>query len=82
MKLCIDCEHYRNRSNMAFCESPKNEWSVIDGRPKSLFAALQRSTRYSCGPDAAWFEPKQAIPSKRSIAAAFARFFDYPKGRA
>lgn len=72
-KLCIDCK-YLSEGGFGLCESPRNGFSVVDGKPKSVLARVSRADKVislkdysrleSCGPEGRFFEPK---PSKKCI---------------
>ena len=64
MKLCKDCAHLQ--PDGLFCESPENGLNLVDGKPRRLFACLQRlddslafHSAPRCGPEAKHFQQKQ-----------------------
>ncbi len=71
MKLCEDCKHMRPGG--LFCVAPENGISPVDGKPKPLFACVQRLDGRSglagdlrCGPEAKHFQQKPPERQKRA----------------
>ena len=70
MKLCEDCKHMRPGG--LFCVAPENGISPVDGKPKPLFACVQRLDRSGlagdlrCGPEAKHFQQKPPERQKRA----------------
>ena len=68
MKLCKDCKHARPERNFLFmenyefavCHSPNQERSLVDGHIHPEFLEIVRREYGGCGPEAQWFEPKDA----------------------
>lgn len=70
MKLCKDCEYlYMD----LYCHAPQNGISPVDGRPKPLFASINRASKsvplstatikdFGCGPDGTYWTPKKETP--------------------
>jgi hypothetical protein len=56
-KLCIDCKHLYQRE----CQHPSLGISLVDGKPKSEFAAIMRLEQNSCKPAGLLFEPMEAV---------------------
>ena len=83
-KLCIDCKHF-SEGGFGLCDSPRNGFSVIDGKPKSVLARVSRADRVislkdysrleSCGPEGRFFEPKPHVKGmnlfKKMVAILF-----------
>jgi hypothetical protein len=70
LKFCVDCKHYRKRSNtFSSCESPKLDYvDLVTGETEKRFndcTTLRRSVPDAlddrCGTNANWFEPKGDI---------------------
>ena len=62
MKLCKDCKYSTPRySNLVFCLHQNNILtSPMDGAPEiDRSASCLRDNKNKCGPEAAWFEPKE-----------------------
>lgn len=58
MKLCVDCKHF---SGLNFCNHPNNGISPVDGRPKPVFATVNRGSSGECGEQGEWYEEEPAI---------------------
>jgi hypothetical protein len=56
-KLCIDCKHYSNRN----CQHPSLGISLVDGHPKTEYAAAMRLPASKCATEAILFEPQEAV---------------------
>lgn len=52
MKLCKDCKFCHNN---LWCKHPANGKSLVDGEPKTAFAAINRNSQDKCGEEGHWF---------------------------
>ena len=65
MKLCVDCKWYVAplkihgfMDGWAWCESPNNSRSPVDGELQTYPCYRTRDDSNKCGMDAKWFEAK------------------------
>ena len=64
IKLCKDCEHYKQSAIVEWCLSPQNGYRLTDGEVQHCWAAEARGTEAKCGYSALWFTPKIVEPTK------------------
>jgi len=74
MKYCKDCKWLvpspdfadaARKAEYSKCCSPKARVDMVSGEPIVVYCSSQRNAVYAsetCGPDAQWFEPKEAAP--------------------
>lgn len=64
-KFCRDCKHAYTNENFAhgifYCSQPAStSWDFVTGNPSGTPCSMLRPRHDLCGPDAKFFEPKEA----------------------
>jgi hypothetical protein len=76
LKLCKDCKHFQGVAAARECTASQNEkrspdyvngGEIIDYT--WFVARFARQSSAHCGPDAAWFEPREIEPLVQKAAA-------------
>ena len=64
IKLCKDCEHYKDSTIQSWCTSPDNGIRLTDGLAQKHWAVVIRYDESKCGRSGLWFMPKPIQPSE------------------
>jgi hypothetical protein len=65
MKFCKDCKFKGSGYAYMWCQHPNNGTNLVSGESNLVPAITNRESKFLCGKEARWFEPKpKEIPAK------------------